>query len=169
MQTRNQLDRIIDRRQCEVEPVQVSPGRWRYPWADLEPGMFFVVLETDRAVRKSISAAAWAWGRKSGARFATGPWRDDRERHIGWWCARVDGAEIGPHVPTWRQAENAEWHHARKEAKRLRDIEDNKGRIRRQRIEPIAPLVTATEWSQPVAAPDTYADWDKPREPGEVF
>ena len=42
-------------------------------------------------------------------------------------------------------------------------------RARRQRIEPIAPLVTATEWSQPPAAPDTYADWDKPREPGEVF
>ena len=37
------------------------------------------------------------------------------------------------------------------------------------RIEPVQPLVTATEWSQPVAAAGEYADWDKPREPGEVF
>lgn len=88
----------------------------------------------------------------------------------GWWCARVDGVEIEPPDPTWRQQEAAAEYAARQAARRKQYVSDGKTkRVRRQRIEPIAPLVTATEWSKPVAAAGEYAGWDKPREPGEVF
>ena len=82
----------------------------------------------------------------------------------------MDGVEIEPPDPTFKQQEAAEAYAARQAARRKQYVADGRTkRARRQRIEPVRPLVTATEWSQPVAAPEVYADWDKPREPGEVF
>ena len=82
----------------------------------------------------------------------------------------MDGVEIEPPDPTFKQQEAAEAYASRQAARRKQYVSDGKTkRVRRQRIEPVQPLVTAAEWSQPVAAAGEYADWDKPRELGEAF
>ena len=139
----------------------------------MQPGDVIEITEPSPRARSAMAAAAAQWTRRHGALFATGQvWDTDAVPMVqtGWWCARVDGVEIEPPDPTFKQKEAAEEYAARKAARRKRYIDDGKTkRIRRQRIEPVQPLVTATEWSQPVAAAGEYADWDKPREPGGVF
>ena len=173
----NDVKKIVGARLCPQQPVQSDiGGRWSYPWADMQPGDVIVVPDPSRRARSALTAAAAQWTKRHGALFATGvDWDVDVWPHVrrGWWCARVDGCEILPPDPPelselseLRATIRAE-KHASGRMDRARSGKTK--RARRQRIEPIAPLVTATEWSQPVAAPDTYADWDKPREPGEVF
>lgn len=170
----NDVSKIVGARLCPVQPVQSAMGgRWSYPWEHMQPGDVIEITDPSPRARSAMAAAAAQWARRYGALFATGQvWDTDAVPMVqtGWWCARVDGVEIEPPGPTWRQREAAEEYAARRAARRKRYLDDGKTkRIRRQRIEPIAPLVTATEWNQPPAAPDTYADWDKPREPWEVF
>ena len=170
----NDVKKIVGARLCPRQPVQSDiGGRWSYPWADMQPGDVIVVPDPSRRARSALTAAAAQWTKRHGALFATGvDWDVDVWPHVrrGWWCARVDGVEIEPPDPTFKQQEAAEAYAARQAARRKQYVADGRTkRARRQRIEPIAPLVTATEWSQPVAAPEVYADWDKPREPGEVF
>lgn len=171
----NDVRKIVGARLCQVQPVQSAMGgRWSYPWADMQPGDVIEITDPSPRARSALTAAAAQWTKRHpGTMFATGQvWDTDAVPMVqtGWWCARVDGVEIEPPDPTWRQREAAAEYAARQAARRKQYVSDGRTkRVRRQRIEPIAPLVTATEWSQPVAAPDTYADWDKPREPGEVF
>ena len=170
----NDVKKIVGARLCPQQPVQSDiGGRWSYPWADMQPGDVIVVPDPSRRARSALTAAAAQWTKRHGALFATGvDWDVDVWPHVrrGWWCARVDGVEIEPPDPTFKQQEAAEAYAARQAARRKQYVAAGRTkRARRQRIEPIAPLVTATEWSQPVAAPEVYADWDKPREPGEVF
>ena len=170
----NDVKKIVGARLCPQQPAQSDiGGRWSYPWADMQPGDVIVVPDPSRRARSALTAAAAQWTKRHGALFATGvDWDVDVWPHVrrGWWCARVDGCEILPPDPPelseLRATIRAE-KHASGRMERARSGKTK--RARRQRIEPIAPLVTATEWSQPVAAPEVYADWDKPREPGEVF
>ena len=118
-----------------------------------------------------MTAAAAGWTRRTGARFATGAGFGDDGNQIGWWCARIDGCEILPPPPTWKQRDAAEDRERRREARRRQRAASGqtKRALRKKKIEPVRPLVVATEWSQPPAAAGEYADWDRPREPGEVF
>ena len=170
----NDVKKIVGARLCHQQPTQSDiGGRWSYPWADMQPGDVIVVPDPSRRARSALTAAAAQWTKRHGALFATGQvWATDAWPMVqtGWWCARVDGVEIEPPDPTFKQLEAAGAYAARQAARRKQYVSDGRTkRVRRQRIEPVRPLVTATEWSQPVAAPEVYADWDKPREPGEVF
>ena len=170
----NDVSKIVGARLCPVQPVQSAMGgRWSYPWEHMQPGDVIEITDPSPRARSAMAAAAAQWTRRHGALFATGQvWDTDARPMVqtGWWCARVDGVEIEPPDPTFKQQEAAEAYAARQAARRKQYVADGRTkRARRQRIEPIAPLVTATEWSQPVAAPEVYAGWDKPREAGEVF
>lgn len=167
----NHLSQITGAGPCPEQPKRVGLGSWSYPWAHMEPGHVFWLPDPSRRARSALTAAAAGWTRRTGARFATGAGFGDDGNQIGWWCARIDGCEILPPPPTWRQRDAAEDREKRREARRRQRAASGqtKRALRKKKIEPVRPLVTATEWSQPVAAPDTYADWDKPREPGEVF
>jgi hypothetical protein len=174
MGRRNDLTKVVGAKMCHQQPVQSDiGGRWSYPWADMQPGDVIVVPDPSRRARSALTAAAAQWTRRHGALFATGEVIDPEAYPIvqtGWWCCRVDGVEVLPPDPPQLAEAIAAERQARHEASRLERAREGKtGRIRRQRIEPVRPLVVATEWSQPVAAPAEYADWDKPREPGEVF
>lgn len=173
MGRKNDLTKVVGRKLCPVDPVQSAGGRWVYPWAHMEPGHVFELRDPSNRARSALSAAASQWSRGTGAVFATGKsWEEINGwmTHVGWWCCRIDGVEIEPPDPTFKQQEAAEAYAARQAARRKQYVDDGKTkRVRRQRIEPVQPLVTATEWSQPVAAAGEYADWDKPRDPGEVF
>ena len=171
----NDVSKIVGARLCPVQPVQSAMGgRWSYPWADMQPGDVIEVTDPSPRARSALTAAAAQWTKRHpGTMFATGQvWDTDAVPMVqtGWWCARVDGVEIEPPDPTWRQQEAAAEYAARQAERRARHVSEGRGkRIRRQRIEPVQPLATATEWSQPVAAAGEYAYWDKPREPGDVF
>lgn len=171
----NDVRKIVGARLCQVQPVQSAMGgRWSYPWADMQPGDVIEVTDPSPRARSALTAAAAQWTKRHpGTMFATGQvWDTDAVPMVqtGWWCARVDGVEIEPPDPTFKQREAAAEYAARQAERRARHVSEGRGkRIRRQRIEPVQPLVTATEWSQPVAAAGEYAGWDKPREPGEVF
>ena len=171
----NDVRKIVGARLCQVQPVQSAMGgRWSYPWADMQPGDVIEVADPSPRARSALTAAAAQWTKRHpGTMFATGQvWDTDAAPMVqtGWWCARVDGVQIEPPDQTLRQREAAEEYAARQAERRARHIRSGDGkRIRRQRIEPVQPLVTATEWSQPVAAAGEYAGWDKQREPGEVF
>lgn len=170
----NDVSKIVGARLCQVQPVQSAMGgRWSYPWEHMQPGDVIEITDPSPRARSAMAAAAAQWTRRHGALFATGQaWDTDAVPMVqtGWWCARVDGVEIEPPDPTLRQQEAAAEYAARQAERRARHIRSGDGkRVRRQRIEPVQPLVTATEWAQPVAAPEVYADWDRPREPEEVF
>ena len=173
MGQKNRLEQIPSIRMIDERPVLRGMHRWSYPWAHMQPGDAFVLDDPSRRARSAMTAAAAQWSRRTGARFATGEdWSevDGQRQHTGWWCARIDGVEVLPPEPTWRQEADIQARLNRAQARRdARAARGATARVRRQKIEPVLPLVTATEWSQPVAAPEVYADWDKPREPGEVF
>lgn len=174
MGRRNDLTKVVGAKMCDQQPMQSDfGGRWSYPWADMQPGDVIVVPDPSRRARSALTAAAAQWTKRHGALFATGEVTDPAAYPIvqtGWWCCRVDGVEVlPPDPPELGEAIAKEWAW-RHEARRKERAEEGKTRnVYHQKIQPIAPLVTATEWSQPVAAPTEYADWDKPRDPGEVF
>lgn len=160
---------------CDQQPMQSDiGGRWSYPWADMRSGDVIVVPDPSRRARSALTAAAAQWTRRNpGTLFATGEVIDPEAWPVvrtGWWCCRVDGCEIEPPDPPelgeLRAQLRAEKH---ADGRMSRARSGRTGRIRRQRIEPVQPLVTATEWSQAPAAPEVYADWDRPRDPAEVF
>lgn len=167
----NYLSQIVGARECPEQPQRMGLGSWSYPWAHMEPGHVFAIPDPSRRARSALTAAAAGCTRRTGARFATGADFDDDRNHVGWWCARIDGCEILPPPPTWKQRDAAEDREKRREARRRQRAASGqtKRALRKKKIEPVRPLVVATEWSQAPAAASEYAGWDKPREPGEVF
>ena len=167
----NHLSQITGAGPCPEQPKRVGLGSWSYPWAHMEPGHVFWLPDPSRRARSALTAAAAGWTRRTGARFATGAGFGDDGNQIGWWCARIDGVEILPPPPTLKQKEMEEFKDARRRERRKARAASGatKRALRRHKIEPVKPLAVATEWSQPVAAPEVYADCDKPREAGDVF
>ena len=164
----NDVKKIVGARLCPQQPVQSDiGGRWSYPWADMQPGDVIVVPDPSRRARSALTAAAAQWTKRHGALFATGvDWDVDVWPHVrrGWWCARVDGCEIlPPELSELRATIRAE-KHASGRMDRARSGKTK--RARRQRIEPIAPLVTAAGGGQAGGAPGTYAHLEKARRAG---
>ena len=108
----NDVSKIVGARLCPVQPVQSAMGgRWSYPWEHMQPGDVIEITDPSPRARSAMAAAAAQWTRRHGALFATGQvWDTDARPMVqtGWWCARVDGVEIEPPDPTFKQQEAAE-------------------------------------------------------------
>ena len=129
MGRKNDLTKVVGRKLCPVAPVQSAGGRWVYPWAHMEPGHVFELRDPSARARSAMSAAASQWSRGTGAVFATGKsWEEINGwmTHVGWWCCRIDGVEIEPPDPTFKQQEAAEAYAARQAARRKQYVDDGK-------------------------------------------
>lgn len=169
---RNHLDRVVGAKPCPAIPKVGGLGRLGYPWEHMQPGHFFLVDDPSDEARARLAAAASAYGRRAGMKFATGPANvfneSDELEHVGWWCVRHDGCEVLPPEPTLKQKV------ARKRRQEIYDARMAKAiaRTRPPRAEPASALGDHAPDVAPVIpeAPIEEADaWLRPVVAGEVF
>jgi hypothetical protein len=162
---RNDLDLLVGRAICPHQPERRGVSTWWYPWAHMEPGHFFTLMDPSLEARRRLAAAATMAAKKTGHRYATG-----RADGIGWWCARVDGCEILPFRPLTQEEQHQRT--SEEMAAFMRKLEKRKGkRVRRlePRPAPSAELGTFAPELRPQLEEADYSDWAKPRDPGEAF
>lgn len=157
----NDYTRIREQHVCPSQPVAAGM-RLSYPWADVEPGGMFIVLDPSPQARSRLSAGATAAGKRLGRRFATGMMRDETDTHVGWWAIRVDGVTYIDPEP---QSSHGKWQQATADR-----LENERRRQRGERvhrrapIEPVRPLGTAdapylTPEVEPVDMTAVQAEW----------
>lgn len=136
----NAYSLVVGQHPCPEKPIRHGMA-WRYPWAAMEPGAVIAVMDTSRAARASLSAAASAAGKRLGRRYATGKLMDEdclKPVHIGYWCCRIDGCEIKPPSDDTLadRFKGDEWH-ARRKARLTRSLDKVK---RPPTIQPVGSI-----------------------------